>query len=108
MRLTRAGVLLRERADLTLASADRVRQLANDLAHGRAGTVVVACGASHVPRFVSPARRASNGHTRIFRVQMREYQSNADTGDYDEALSHRLEDLFHGVIDLITTPTGGW
>jgi DNA-binding transcriptional LysR family regulator len=107
VRLTRAGVLLRERADLTLASADRVRQLANDLAHGRAGTVVVACGASHVPRFVSPVlARFERAHPDI-QVQMREYQSTADTGDYDEALSHRLEDLFHGVIDLITTPPVG-
>jgi DNA-binding transcriptional LysR family regulator len=103
VRLTRAGALLRERADLTLASAERVSQLANDLAHGRAGTVVIACGAAHVPRFVGPVlARFERAHPEIG-VEMREYLTTVASG-YSDGVAQRLDDLMHGVVDLLTTP----
>jgi DNA-binding transcriptional LysR family regulator len=102
VRLTRAGELLRERAELTLAHVDSLRLLADDLAHGRAGSVIIACGASHVPCFVSPVLARFERKYPDIRVKLREYSSPSDT--YDEALEGRLGDLEHGAIDLITTP----
>jgi DNA-binding transcriptional LysR family regulator len=39
VRLTKAGALLLERTDQALASIDRIRQLADELQRGNAGTV---------------------------------------------------------------------
>jgi DNA-binding transcriptional LysR family regulator len=106
VQITRAGELLLERVDLTLVSAERVRHLADDLRQGRSGTVVLACAASHIPRFVGPVlAHVERTHPEI-EVELREYESQSTA--YQDTLEKRLDDLMHGAIDLMTTPpTGG-
>jgi DNA-binding transcriptional LysR family regulator len=106
VQITRAGAQLLEHVDLTLASAERIRLLADDLRQGRAGTVLLGCATAHVPRFIGPVlARLEQTHPEI-QVELREYESQSTT--YQDTLEKRLEDLMHGVIDLMTTPpTGG-
>lgn len=54
VRATSAGQLLLPLADQVLANADKMKTLAKEIAHGRAGVVTIACAYPHLLRFLAP------------------------------------------------------
>jgi DNA-binding transcriptional LysR family regulator len=102
VRLTKAGALLLERADEALASFDRIRQLADELQRGSAGTVTIGCGPGHVPRFIGIIlQRFRETHPDV-QVEFWEYpRQRSGGGDHPAS---PVDDLLQGRLDLLTIP----
>src|SRR5579864_8386127 len=102
VRLTRAGALLLERTDQALASIERIRQLANELQRGNAGTVTIGCGPGHVQRFIGPIlQRFRKSHPDV-QVDLWEYPRQASgCGDHPAS---PVDDLLQGRLDVLTIP----
>jgi DNA-binding transcriptional LysR family regulator len=102
VRLTRAGALLLERTDQALASVDRIRQLANELRRGNAGTVTIGCGPGHVSRFIGPIlQRFRRTHPDV-QVDIWEYPRQG-LWCHDH-LAGPVDDLLEGRLDVLTIP----
>ncbi len=100
--LTKAGALLLERTDQALASVDRIRQLANELRRGNAGTVTIGCGPGHVSRFIGPIlQRFRKTHPDV-QVEIWEYPRQG-LWCRDHPASP-VDDLLQGRLDLLTIP----
>jgi DNA-binding transcriptional LysR family regulator len=102
VRLTKAGALLLERADEALASIDRVRQLADELQRGTAGTVTIGCGPGHVPRFIGLILQRFRATHPDVQVELWEYpRQRSGGGDHPAS---PIDDLLQGRLDLLTIP----
>jgi DNA-binding transcriptional LysR family regulator len=100
--LTKAGALLLERTDQALASVDRIRQLANELRRGNAGTVTIGCGPGHVARFIGPIlQRFRKTHPDV-QVELWEYpRQGLWCRDHPAG---PVDDLLEGRLDLLSIP----
>lgn len=54
MQATSTGLMLRPLAEQILAGADKMKALANEVNHGRAGVITVECAYPHLRRFLAP------------------------------------------------------
>lgn len=111
VRLTSDGAQLVAVAMPVVAGADRVRDLARDLAAGLVGEVAVLCVPSHVPTFLAPViGEFRQVHPRI-RVDLHELgaaPSGAPTAAAASSGGHGsaslLDALRSGAVDIITSP----
>lgn len=102
VRLTRAGALLLERTDQALASIDRIRQLADELQRGYAGTLTIGCGPGHASRFLGLILQRFRGTHPDVQVDLWEYPRQGSPGSGNPA--NPIEDLMQGRLDLLTIP----
>src|SRR5438477_7941440 len=97
VRLTVAGRLVLDRAEQLLEGADRMRELAQDLRAGRAGTVTIGCLAPHVLGFLAPVvGRYRRAHPTV-RVVLRDVELAPGAG----ALDPFGDALNSGTVDIV-------
>jgi DNA-binding transcriptional LysR family regulator len=109
IRLTSAGMQLLERANLLLAEADRLEQVANDLRSGRSRQVVIACPPTLVDVFIGPVMQRFEREHPDARVRVRDYvRWTALPGEEGQKIVPPLDDLMRGSIDLLTGPRQPW
>lgn len=102
VRLTKEGALLLERTDEALASIERIRQLADELQRGFAGTLTIGCGPGHVPRFIGLILHQFHETHPEVQVELWEYpRQGVGGGDHPAS---PVEDLLQGRLDLLTIP----
>jgi DNA-binding transcriptional LysR family regulator len=96
VRLTRQGQVLLEEARGALMAASRLTLAADDLRHGRAGALGIACAAPHLRAFVADAIAELRSARPGIRIDIREYGAGAGPGP------GILQDLQHGIVDFAT------